>query len=120
MPCSSASTATTARSPTRRTEPYWPRQAFYDFAFASGVLGLLSGLTVASHGYSLDAPADPSSDDYPARPEWYFLPLNLLLHVFEGREYIATMVIPGAVVTGLFLLPLLDKVLPRRLGYVAA
>ena len=103
-----------------RTEPYWPRQAFYDLAFAAGVLGVLASLTLAWHGYSLDAPADPSSDDYPARPEWYFLPLNLLLHVFEGREYIATMIIPGGVVTGLFLLPLLDKVLPRRLGYVAA
>ena len=102
------------------TEPYWPRQAFYDFAFAFGVLGVLATLTFATHGYSLDAPADPSSDDYPARPEWYFLPLNLMLHVFEGREYIATMLIPGGVVTGLFLLPLLDKVLPRRLGYAAA
>ena len=30
------------------------------------------------------------------------------------------MVIPGGVVAGLFLLPMLDKVLPRRLGYVAA
>jgi quinol-cytochrome oxidoreductase complex cytochrome b subunit/mono/diheme cytochrome c family protein len=102
------------------TEPYWPRQAFYDFSFASFVLGALSILTVVTHGYSLDAPADPASDDYPARPEWYFLPLNLLLHVFEGREYIATMVIPGAAVTGLLLLPLLDKILPRRLSFAAA
>jgi mono/diheme cytochrome c family protein len=104
----------------QRIEPYWPRQAFYDLSLATIVLAVLSAWTVATHGYSLDAPADPSSDDYPARPEWYFLPLNLLLHVFEGREFIATMVIPGGVVTGLFLLPLLDKVLPRRLAYVAS
>jgi ubiquinol-cytochrome c reductase cytochrome b subunit len=102
------------------TEPYWPRQAFYDLALAFAVLVVLSGLTVYWHGYSLDAPADPSSDDYPARPEWYFLPLNLLLHVFEGREYIATMLIPGGIATGLFLLPLLEKALPPRLSYVAA
>ena len=103
-----------------RTEPYWPRQAFYDVSFAALVLGVLSAWTLITHGYTLDAPADPSSDDYPARPEWYFLPLNLLLHVFEGREFIATMVIPGAVVAGLFLLPLLDLILPKRLAYVAS
>ena len=44
----------------------------------------------------------------------------MLLHVFEGREFIATQIIPGGVVAGLLLLPLLDKVMPRRLGYVAA
>jgi ubiquinol-cytochrome c reductase cytochrome b subunit len=107
-----------AESP--RTEPYWPRQAFFDFAMTTTVLGILSALTVWNHGYSLDAPADPSSEDYPARPEWYFLPLNLLLHVFEGREYIATQIIPGGAVAGLFLLPLVDRLLPRRLGYAAA
>ena len=103
-----------------RNEPYWPSQAFYDLAMAVGVLGVLSILTLAHHGYSLDAPADPASDNYPARPEWYFLPLNILLHSFEGREQIATMIIPGVIVTGLFLLPLVDKILPRRLGYAAA
>ncbi len=110
-----------AASPRRTTtESYWPRQAFSDLSFTTIVLGILSALTVINHGYSLDAPADPSSDDYPARPEWYFLPLNLLLHVFEGREYIATQIIPGGIVAGLFLLPLLDKILPKRLGYAAA
>jgi len=103
-----------------RAEPFWPRQAFYHLAAAFAVLGVLVGLTLANHGYSLDAPADPSSDDYPARPEWYFFPLNQLLKVFQGRELIATMVIPGGVVTGLLLLPMLEKVLSRRLAHVAA
>jgi ubiquinol-cytochrome c reductase cytochrome b subunit len=103
-----------------KVEPYWPRQAFYQMAAAFAVLGVLVALTLAYHGYSLDAPADPSSDDYPARPEWYFFPLNQLLKVFQGRELIATMVIPGGVVAGLLLLPLLEKLLPRRLGHVAA
>jgi len=107
-------------SESERTEPYWPRQAFYDLSLASLVLGGLAAWTIATHGYSLEAPADPSGDDYQARPEWYFLPLNQLLHVFAGREIIATMLIPGGVVTGLFLLPLLEKVLPRRLAHVAS
>ena len=101
-------------------EPYWPRQALYDLAASSAALGVLAALTLAFHGYSLDAPADPSSSDYPARPEWYFLPLNQLLHVFEGKEFIATMVIPGGIVTGLLLLPLLDKVIPRKFAYIAS
>jgi quinol-cytochrome oxidoreductase complex cytochrome b subunit/mono/diheme cytochrome c family protein len=102
------------------TEPYWPRQAFFDFAFSVAVLGVLSALTVINHGYSLDAPADPANEDYPARPEWYFLPLNLLLHVFEGQEFIATQIIPGGIVAGLFLLPLIDKILPKRRSDAAA
>ena len=103
-----------------RTEAYWPRQALYDLSLAAGVLGVLSILTLMTHGYPLDAPADPASDDYPARPEWYFLPLNVLLHAFEGREFIATMIIPGAIMAGLFLLPMVDKVLPGRMGRVAS
>jgi ubiquinol-cytochrome c reductase cytochrome b subunit len=103
-----------------KAEPFWPGQAFYNMAAACAVLGILVGLTLANHGYPLDAPADPSSDDYPARPEWYFFPLNQLMKVFHGQELIATMVIPGMIVTGLLFLPMLEKVLPRRLAYVAA
>ncbi len=102
------------------TEPYWPHQSCCDIALASLTVALICALTVATHGYSLDAPADPSSDDYPARPEWYFLPLNLLVHEMAGREYIATMVVPGVATTGLFLLPLVAKLLPRKLGSALA
>jgi mono/diheme cytochrome c family protein len=87
---------------------------------AFAVLGIVVGLTIANHGYTLDAPADPSSDDYPARPEWYFFPLNQLMKAFHGQELIATIVIPGIIVTGLLLLPMLEKILPQRLAYVAA
>jgi len=101
-------------------EPFWPRQAFFNLLAALAAFAVLAGLTVARHGYSLDAPADPSSDDYPARPEWYFLALYQLLKVFQGREIIATMIIPGAVVTGLLALPLFEKVLPRRIAHALA
>ena len=48
-------------------------------------------------GANLDAPADPSSADYPARPEWYYLSLFQMLKYFPGsREVIGTIVIPSA------------------------
>ncbi len=94
----------------------WPAQAFYHASAASLALGVVLALAVDNHGYSLDAPAEPSSEDYPARPEWYFLALNQLLKIFQGREFIATLVIPGLAVSGLAALPLLDRVLPRKLS----
>ena len=57
-------------------------------------------------GANLDAPADPQ-EQYPARPEWYFLFLFQLLKYFEGDLIlVGTMVIPNGVGVILFLLPL--------------
>src|SRR5262245_23853631 len=50
-------------------------------------------------GADLDAPADPATESYPARPEWYFLFLFQLLKYFEGEtEIIGTVVIPNAAI----------------------
>jgi ubiquinol-cytochrome c reductase cytochrome b subunit len=74
-----------------------------------------------NHGANLDAPADPSSSDYPARPEVYFLPLYQMLKLFPGnREVIGTFVIPNALLLVLLLLPFLDRVLPHRLAHFLA
>src|SRR5262249_6221357 len=59
-------------------------------------------------GADLDAPADPGTASYPARPEWYFLFLFQLLKYFEGeQEIIGTVIIPNGVLILLALLPLL-------------
>ncbi len=59
-------------------------------------------------GANLDAPADPGTESYPARPEWYFLFLFQLLKYFEGpQEIIGTVIIPNGVLILLALLPLL-------------
>jgi ubiquinol-cytochrome c reductase cytochrome b subunit len=59
-------------------------------------------------GANLDAPADPGTESYPARPEWYFLFLFQLLKYFEGpQEIIGTVIIPNGVMILLALLPLL-------------
>ena len=63
----------------------------------------------------------PSSSDYPARPEWYFLSLFQMLKLFPGsREIIGTIVIPTALVVVMLLLPFLDRVLPRKLAHFLA
>ena len=68
-------------------------------------------------GAPLDAPADPSSADYPARPEWFFLCLFQMLKHFPGRlEWVGSIVIPSTILLVLFLLPLLDRILPSRLA----
>ena len=60
------------------------------------LLGVVITLTLIEGGTTLDAPADPSSADYPARPEWYFLSLFQMLKLFPGkREVIGTFVIPA-------------------------
>ncbi len=108
-------TAPTSKRPTGK---FWPEQVCMDVAASVFVLGVLVFLAVSEHGAHLDAPADPSSQDYPARPEWYFLSLFQMLKLFPGdREVIGTIVIPGAIMTVLLLLPLIDKAIPWRLAH---
>jgi ubiquinol-cytochrome c reductase cytochrome b subunit len=79
------------------------------------------GLIVRDGGAPLDAPADPSSSDYPARPEWFFLCLFQMLKHFPGRlEWVGSIAIPSAILLVLFLLPLFDRILPSRLVHFLA
>jgi ubiquinol-cytochrome c reductase cytochrome b subunit len=113
-------------APKRSKKPdgsFWPEQFFMDAVASAAVLGVIIVLVLREGGANLDAPADPASGDYPARPEWYFLSLFQLLKLpfFAGeREVIGTMVVPGAIVTVLLLLPLFDKVFPRGLAHFLA
>jgi quinol-cytochrome oxidoreductase complex cytochrome b subunit/mono/diheme cytochrome c family protein len=102
-------------------EPAWPGKFARNLSFATLVLGILVFWTIREGGVGLEAPADPASTDYPARPEWYFLPLYQLLNEFKAPyEPIGTMVIPGTILGFLVLLPILDKLLPRKLVYAGA
>jgi ubiquinol-cytochrome c reductase cytochrome b subunit len=70
-------------------------------------------------GANLDAPADPATESYPARPEWYFLALFQLLKYFEGDlEILGTVLIPMGVGLLMFLLPLLGYGPMRKFGHV--
>ena len=99
---------TPAGSENRPVATFWPEQLFMDTVACALVLGVVIVLVLAEGGANLDAPADPASSDYPARPEWYFLSLFQMLKLFPGsREIIGTFVIPTALVVVMMLLPLL-------------
>jgi len=88
----------------------WPGQWARDLGFVLVVLGVVTVVTVMiGGGAPLDAPADPSHD-YPARPEWFLLPLFKLRKLFPpALEIVATAVLPGAFVGFLFALPFIDR-----------
>jgi ubiquinol-cytochrome c reductase cytochrome b subunit len=110
------SPVSTDHKPTR-----WTEQRFRSTAFTAALFAVLVGLVLWNGGANLDAPADPSSSDYPARPEIYFLPLYQMLKFFPGkREVIGTIVIPTAILTVLFFLPFLDRLFPRKLAHFLA
>jgi ubiquinol-cytochrome c reductase cytochrome b subunit len=105
----------------RPTARFWPEQLFLDTLFCAAVVGVVVFLVLAEGGANLDAPADPASSDYPARPEWYFLSLFQMLKLFPGdREIIGTIVIPTALVVVMMVLPFIDRILPRRLAHFLA
>ena len=113
---------TPPRDAHKRTEgKFWPEQLFMDSVASLAVLGVLLYFVLSEGGANLDAPADPSSSDYPARPEWYFLSLFQMLKLFPGkREVIGTIVIPTAIMVVMLLVPLFDRILPRKLAHFLA
>jgi ubiquinol-cytochrome c reductase cytochrome b subunit len=105
----------------RATGVFWPEQLFMDTVCSVAVFGIIVLLVVSEHGANLDAPADPASSDYPARPEWYFLSLFQMLKLFPGdREVIGTIIIPTAILVVMLLIPLFDRVLPGKLAHFLA
>jgi ubiquinol-cytochrome c reductase cytochrome b subunit len=90
-------------------KPFYPYHALRDTLAVAAVFACLITLA-ATMPVPLDGVADPSDATYVPRPEWYFLSLFQLLKYFPGRlEPVATLVIPGVVVTFVALLPFLDR-----------
>ena len=111
----------TAPRSAREEGRFWPEQVFMDTVASVAVLGVLVFVVLAEGGANLDAPADPSSANYPARPEWYFLSLFQLLKYFRGeQEFVGSIVVPSAIMVVLLLLPLLDRLLPGRIAHFLA
>jgi ubiquinol-cytochrome c reductase cytochrome b subunit len=78
-----------------------------------GIFALAGG----AHGAPLDAPADPLGD-YPARPEWFLLPMFQLRKFFHGAmEFWGTSLVPAAAAGYLVLLPWIDR--PGRPRWLA-
>ena len=90
-------------------------ESFYPFIlFKDAIASLIVFLILLALAYFVGAPlesrANPADTSYTPHPEWYFLFLFQLLKYFPGKlEVLGVIIIPGIVITLLFLLPLLDK-----------
>ncbi len=90
-------------------EFFWPEQVLKDAVACLAVLVTVLILHFSFDGAHLDAPADPSTN-YPARPDWYFLFLFQFLKYFPGHwEVLGAIVLPGIVMTLIFLMPIIGK-----------
>ncbi|MCH9687884.1 MAG: cytochrome b N-terminal domain-containing protein [Deltaproteobacteria bacterium] len=110
-----------AEEGTVRVQAFAAGQLLIDMLAMVLVAGTLVAVTISSHGSELFGPADPTSG-FQARPEWYFLFLYKLRTFFEGSlEPIATMVIPGAAVSFLVVVPFVDGMAGKvgRLGVLS-
>lgn len=97
--------------------PYWPYQSIRNVTVLAAVLGVIAYLAWR-HGAPLDAPADPDVA-YTPRPEWYFRCLFELRRYFTGEwEFVATIVLPVAVLLFFVSLPFVEWLLSRRVSFV--
>jgi quinol-cytochrome oxidoreductase complex cytochrome b subunit/mono/diheme cytochrome c family protein len=111
-------------TPGRPDDYFWPRQVLLDAVGCLVLLGIVllcvvhfdvggvasGNLGEAHKGAELGAPADPSEAYSAARPEWYYLFLFQLLKYFPGSsEVIGAIVLPGVVMTLLFLIPFIGR-----------
>lgn len=112
---------TPKRADRTRDETYWPDQTFKNAVFIAAVFATMAILVLLEGSPPLDAPADPSTADYPARPEWFFLCLFQMLKYLPGRlEWVGSIVVPSSILLIFFLLPLLDKILPSKFVHFLA
>ena len=96
---------------------YFPHQTVRNMAALTVLLGIISVLAW-KHGAPLDVPADPTLPHTP-RPEWYFRSLFELRRYFTGDwEFVATIIIPAAVLGFFVLFPLLDRKCSYRVSMV--
>ena len=97
-----------------RGEHFWPDSLYKDVLVSLGFF-LLLVLLATFIGVPVEPRADPSDTTYIPRPEWYFLFLFKFLALYGtipviGQiEWIATMVIPGAIILALTLTPFIDR-----------
>ncbi|MGQ0635913.1 MAG: cytochrome b N-terminal domain-containing protein [Planctomycetaceae bacterium] len=99
----------------RADTTFWPDQVLRDGVACLAVLAVVLLLSIwhgigPQGGAELGAPADPAENYSAARPEWYFLFLFQFLKYFPGEtEIIGALVIPGAIMGVMFLMPFIGR-----------
>ena len=88
---------------------FFPYTVFKDVFVALLIFAALAFLAW-KFGAGLESLADPTDTTYNPRPEWYFLFLFQALKAFPGSlEPVAAVLLPGAAVVFLLVLPLIDR-----------
>ncbi len=106
---------------TRNGEAGKPERAFFPFQAVKDSAAILVAITVVFVmagwiGAPLEAKADPTNASYVPRPDWYFLGLQHLLRIFQGKwQILGTAVIPGISAVLFLAWPWLDRNHERRL-----
>jgi len=101
---------------------FWPNQMFMDSVASLAVFAIIVLLAIFSPA-PLDAKADPTQK-FIAYPAWYFLALYGLLRIAGSlppaitpiANLLATVIIPGGLVTLLIVLPFVDRNPSRQLS----
>src|ERR1019366_2876185 len=90
-------------------QQFFPRQVFKDTVAVFLAFAVLFLMAVVVR-VPLEQLADPTDTTYIPRPEWYFLFLFQTLKLFTGPlEIVGSVVLPGAAVLALILVPFLDR-----------
>ena len=90
----------------KRDSYFWPDQVLKDAIACLAVLLAVVALTIYFRGAPLGPPADPSNE-FPARPEWYFLFLFQLLKYVPA--FWGAVIIPAFLALWMFLTPFIGK-----------
>lgn len=91
----------------------WPDLVYIELICLVGVTALLLVWSIFLKA-PLEEPADPSTSPNPAKAPWYFLGLQEMLVYFD--PWLAGVVFPGMIITGLILIPYIDRS-PKGSGF---
>jgi ubiquinol-cytochrome c reductase cytochrome b subunit len=94
---------------------FWPKQVLFDAVGCLIALGVVLYLTCA-RGAELSAPADPG-EDFPARPEWYFLFLFQFLELPAISRFgvpFGAIYVPGVIMLIITVMPFIGR---SRIGH---
>jgi len=103
---------------------FWPDQMFMDTVLSFAMFVVILGLAVFSPA-PLDAKANPNDTSFVPYPAWYFMALYAMLglvgkvqneQLLAILDVVAAVIVPGALVGLLILLPFIDRNPSRRLS----
>lgn len=101
------------------TDPYYPTHMAREMVVAAGVFLAVAALALFTPTPLEQEATAENLQGYAARAEWYVMPLHALIEIppFNNAalEPVATTLLPGALITALFLLPFMDRNPERRL-----